>query len=138
MRIGNDFPTPAPVINPETEAFWAGTLEGKFLIRTCTACKENYWYPRAKCPFCHSFDTEWLESTGKGTIYSYTVNHKAPGEFAASGPSVIAYVELDEGPRVITNIVDCDTDDLAIGTRVEAVFFPAGDDAAIYRFRPIA
>ena len=138
MKIGNDFPITPPAINPETAPFWAAPLEGKSSVGACHACGENHWYPRTKCPFCHSHDTSLLETAGKGSIYSYTVTHKGPGAFAAAGPYVIAYVQLDEGPRVITNIVDCETDDLAIGTRVEAVFFPAGENAAVYRFRPTA
>ena len=136
MKIGNEFPVNTPVINPETAPFWEGTLEEKFLLRPRNQCAANYSYPRTPCPFCRSFDTTCLETAGNGTIYSYSVTRKGPGGFAAAGPYVIAYVELDEGPRVLTNIIDCETDDLRIGTRVEAVFFPAGETAAIYRFRP--
>ena len=78
--------------------------EGKFLLRKCTACGEAHCYPRTLCPFCFSDKTEWVEASGKGTIYTYSVMRRAPVPYA------IAYVTLAEGPTMMTNIVDCDLD----------------------------
>ncbi len=109
---------PAPMTNPETEAFWSAAKEGKFLVRSCTACGKAHWYPRAVCPHCFSEKTEWKTGSGKGTIYSLSTMKRAPE------PYTIAYVTLAEGPTMMTNIVDCDFDTLKIGQAVKLVFKP--------------
>ena len=122
---------PAPMTNPETEPFWAAAREGKFLVRTCTACSRTHWYPRAVCPFCFSERTEWREGSGRGTIYSLSVMKRAPEVYA------VAYVTLEEGPTMMTNIVDCDFDALAIGQRVQVTWRPTQGDGPPYpQFRP--
>ena len=126
---------PEPPITPETRAFWDATLEGRLLMRRCRACGEPIWYPRPICPFCHSDDTVWEQVSGRGTIYSFSVVRRGAGRFASESPYVLAYVELDEGPRVMTNIVDSALDDLTIGHPVQVVFHRAGEGAALPRFR---
>jgi uncharacterized OB-fold protein len=122
---------PAPLTNPETEPFWAAAREGRFLIKACTACGKAHWYPRAVCPHCLSDRTEWRESGGAGTIYSVSVMKRAPEVYA------VAYVTLDDGPTMMTNIVDCDYDALAIGQRVQVTFRPTGGDGPPFpQFRP--
>lgn len=110
---------PAPVPNPETQAFWDAAEQGKFLIKRCKSCKEPHWYPRALCPFCQG-DTEWEQSSGEGVIYTYTIMRRSP-----SGPFALGYVTLDEGPCVYTNFVDCDFEKLKIGEKVKVVFKPS-------------
>ena len=121
---------PTPLVNPETEPFWAAAKDGKFLIKGCTACGRNHWYPRAICPYCFSDKTEWRASQGTGTIYSVSVMKRAPQVYA------LAYVALDDGPTMMTNIVDCDFDTLAIGDRVKVTFKPAEDGTPYPQFRP--
>ncbi len=123
---------PDPITNPETEAFWSAAKEGRFLVRKCKSCGEAHWYPRAVCPFCASTDTEWVPGSGRGTIYSYCVMRRA------AEPFVMAYVTLAEGPSMMTNIVDCDFDAIAIGQPVELVFKPSVGGYAIPMFRPAA
>ncbi|RAI60084.1 Zn-ribbon domain-containing OB-fold protein [Roseicella frigidaeris] len=122
---------PAPLTNPETEPFWAAAREGRFLLRACTACGKAHWYPRAVCPFCMSEKTEWREASGRGTIYSVSVMKRAPEVYA------VAYVTLEEGPTMMTNIVDCDFDALAIGQAVALTWRPTQGDGPPYpQFRP--
>jgi len=128
-------PAPAPEISPELSEFWAATTEGRLLLRRCQACGEAIWYPRPICPLCHSTDTAWEQASGRGRIYTYTVVRRGAGPYK-DAPYVLAYVELDEGPRMMTNIVDCDFGALEIGLAVEVVFHPAGEGAALPRFRP--
>jgi uncharacterized OB-fold protein len=109
---------PAPNPAPETQAFWDAAARGKFLIRRCTACGRAHWYPRSTCPFCWG-DTEWVEATGRGRIYSYSVMRRAPEPYA------IAYVTLEEGPTMLTNLVDCDFGALAVGQQVRLKFSPS-------------
>ncbi|MBV1696452.1 MAG: Zn-ribbon domain-containing OB-fold protein [Hyphomicrobiales bacterium] len=120
----------APEINPDSAAFWQAAREGRFLLRRCTACGEAHWYPRARCPYCLG-EAEWTEASGRGTIYTVSVMRRAPVPYA------IAYVMLEEGPAMLTNIVDCDLDALAIGQRVRVVFKPSeGDGPPVPMFRP--
>ncbi|MFC4055497.1 Zn-ribbon domain-containing OB-fold protein [Actinomadura syzygii] len=128
--------TPVPEIAPELAEFWTATTEGRFLVRRCAACGEAHWYPRMVCPFCHSTDTGWEDASGRGTVYTFSVVRRGAGDYAAA-PYVLAYVELAEGPRMMTNIVDCDVESVRVGQEVEVVFHRASADAALPRFRPV-
>jgi uncharacterized OB-fold protein len=129
-------PAPTPAINPETKPFWDAAATGRLVLRRCTDCQSVIWYPRAICPDCWSGNTEWFDASGRGSIYSYTVNNKGEGPYRDAGPYVLAYVELDEGPRIMTNILTDDFAALEIGRRVEVTFSPTADgEAALPRFR---
>ncbi|HEX2888534.1 Zn-ribbon domain-containing OB-fold protein [Vineibacter terrae] len=121
---------PAPAVSPETKDYWDAAAQGKLLVRKCTACGEAHHYPRTICPFCFSDKTEWITASGKGTIYSYSVMRRAPV------PYVMAYVTLAEGPSMMTNIVDCDFDQLRIGQAVTVVFKPTDGGAPLPMFTP--
>jgi uncharacterized OB-fold protein len=95
---------PAPSVSAETQAYWDAAAKGKLLVRKCTSCGELHHYPRTICPFCFSDKTEWIEASGKGKIYSYSVMRRAPVPYA------MAYVTLAEGTRMVTNIVFKPTD----------------------------
>ncbi|HVM08289.1 MAG TPA: Zn-ribbon domain-containing OB-fold protein [Acidimicrobiales bacterium] len=138
MADEKQLPAYPPNVTVENEEFWKAAADGRFLLKRCDAdgCGTVIWYPRSLCPECGSFDTSWFEASGKGTIYTYTIVHKGQGPWAEHVPYVTAYVELEEGPRVMTNIVGVDPADVAVGMAVEVVFQDAGDGAAIYRFRP--
>jgi uncharacterized OB-fold protein len=119
----------APQPNPETQAFWEAAAEGTLLLKKCRACGEVHWYPRALCPFCFG-ETEWVATSGKGAIYSYSIMRRAPVPYA------IAYVTLDEGVTMMTNIVDCDFDAIRIGQPVRAVFKPTDGGPPVPMFAP--
>lgn len=121
---------PAPELNPEIEAYFAAADEGRLLVKTCIACGEAFHYPRALCPFCRSDETEWREASGKGEIYSFTVLRRMPIPYA------VASVQLAEGPRMITNIVDCDFGSLRCGLPVRVVFKPSEGGSAVPMFTP--
>ncbi len=131
-----ELPAPAPPVNPETKPFWDATSEARLLVRQCEDCQSLIWYPRAFCPECSSTRTRWLRVSGRGHIYSYTVNHRGEGPYQGREPYVLAYVELDEGPRMMTNIVETDDRGLAVGMPVEVVFHDTGEGSALPRFRP--
>ncbi|MFI0405852.1 Zn-ribbon domain-containing OB-fold protein [Actinomadura sp. 3N508] len=130
-------PATPPVTTPDTAEFWKATTEGTFLGRRCDDCGSAIWYPRPICPFCHGSNTRWEEFSGRGSVYSYSVVHRAGGAWKGVTPYVLAYVELEEGPRVMTNIVDCDVTKVAIGDAVEVVFEDTGNGSALPRFRPV-
>ena len=112
---------PAPQPNPETQAYWDAAAEGSLLIRKCGSCGKLHHYPRAVCPFCFADASEWQTASGHGKIYSYSVMRRAEVPYA------IAYVTLDEGVTMLTNIVDCDLDSIRIGQDVRLVFKSTGD-----------
>ena len=122
---------PAPVPTEETELFWQAATEDRFLVKRCLGCAKVHWYPRALCPFCFSDKTEWQPGSGRGTIYSYTVMRRAPQPYA------VAFVTLEEGPTMLTNLVDCDFDSLAIGQPVQMVFKPTDGLWRVPVFRPV-
>ena len=134
--MSTERPAPAPGVNPETRQFWDATAQGRLLLKRCLDCGSVIWYPRAICPDCASLRTEWFEASGRGRVYSYTTNYRGQGSYQDAGPYVLAYVELDEGPRVMTNVVGADADGLAVGMPVEVVFHDTGDGTALPRFRP--
>jgi uncharacterized OB-fold protein len=125
---GRVIPDPSPT--PETARFWEAAKEGTFLIRTCKRCGQAHWYPRAICPFCASDDTEWTEASGRGVIHSYSVMRRV------AEPYAVAYVTLDEGPTIMTNIVDADFDAIFVGQPVELTFRLSENGFAVPMFRP--
>ena len=134
-----ELPAPAPYVQPEVKVFWDATATGHLLLPRCTACDDVIWYPRPYCPTCGSLDIEWIEASGRGTVYSFTVNRRGQADLPAyreAGLYVLAYVELEEGPRVMTNIVECDPETVRIGQQVEVVFHDTGAGTALPRFRP--
>jgi len=124
-------PVPAPAVTLESKPFFDAAEHGKFLIKRCTACGEAHWYPRSMCPFCHSDQTVWEESPGEGVVYSFSIMRKSP-----SGPYALAYVTLDEGPNVLTNVVDVTPDDLKIGLRVKVKLQPTEGGPPVPVFVP--
>jgi len=147
-------PAFAPTVSPESKPFWDGTALGKILLPQCNDCGTVIWYPRTSCPECMSTDVDWFEASGRGTIYSFAIVRRAGGPWRDALPYVLAYVELEEGPRVLTNIVGSvdaggtpappgdvgDTPappgELEVGQAVEAVFDDTGEGNALVRFRP--
>ena len=130
-------PAPAPERTPETEPFWSATRDGRLLLQHCGACGTVAWFPRAVCLACQSTDLEWRPASGRGTVYSFTVVHQGLGAYRDVVPFVVGYVELEEGPRVLTNIVGCEPGAVHIGQTVVVQFDDTGDGSALYRFRPL-
>jgi hypothetical protein len=130
------FDLPSP--DADSQPFWDACRDGRFLLRHCGACGEHHFYPRPFCPRCWSRDVEWTEAGGQGVVYTYSVvrvNDLPP--FAERVPYVAAIVELDEGPRVMTNVEGCDVEDVHVGMRVRVDFKPVTDTVTIPVFRPV-
>jgi uncharacterized OB-fold protein len=128
----SDRTIPAPAAYPENESFWAAAQEGRLLIKNCLDCESPHWYPRPICPHCGSDRTAWRQAAGTGTVYSVSVTRKA-----GPVPYALAYVTLDEGVTMMTNIVDCDLDTVRIGDPVELVFKPSEGGPPVPMFRPL-
>jgi uncharacterized OB-fold protein len=119
----------SPEIWPDAKPYWEAAAEGRLLVKACNACDQAYFYPRPLCPFCMSDDTRWLECSGGGEVYSFTVTARAPVF------QVPALITLDEGPTMMSAIVDADPASVAIGQRVRVAFAPTVDGQPIPVFR---
>ena len=129
------FDLPAP--DHETQPFWDAAREGRLLIKHCDACAKYHFYPRPFCPHCWNETVEWVEASGRATLYTWSVVHRNDlPPFGERVPYVAAVVDLAEGPRMMTNIVDCEFDALEIGMQLEALFDPISDEVTIVQFRP--
>jgi uncharacterized OB-fold protein len=117
-------------VTHETQPFWDAAAAGRLLIKRCLACGEPRHYPRSICPFCGSDRTEWREASGRGTVYSCSVMRRAEVPYA------IACVTLEEGPTVMTNLVDCDLDAIRIGQPVRVIFKPSDGGPPVPMFTP--
>ena len=136
--MSGSLPNPPPTISPESSPYWEGTAEGQLRLQRCHACETVIWYPRSICPVCAATSLDWFDASGRGVVYSFTLNHRGIGPYADVGPYVLAYVELEEGPRVLTNIVDAEPGSVHIGQQVTARFDAAPDGPALVRFAPAA
>jgi len=122
---------PAPAVNAENQPYFDAAAQGRLVLKHCADCGAYHHYPRALCPFCFSGNTEWREAKGTGTIYSCSVLRRGVPQ-----PYCIAYVTLEEGVALLTNVVDCDLDAVRIGQRVKVVFKPSEGGAPVPMFTP--
>ena len=126
-----------PQPTTETAAYWDGCRKHQLLIQRCTQCGHYQFYPRIVCRACMSDGVEWMQATGHGHVRSFTVIRRAVSEaYAAEVPYVIALIELDEGPTMMSNVVECDPDSVAVGMPVGVVFEQWTDEITIPKFRP--
>lgn len=128
------FDLPAP--DAETRPFWDALRARRFLLRHCNACGRHHFYPRPFCPRCWSPDVHWTDASGRATLYTYSVVHVNDlPPFHERVPYVAAIVELEEGPRVMTNVEGVAFDELRIGMPLVVDFSPISDDVTIAVFR---
>lgn len=127
---------PRPLANADSQAYWDGAREDKLLIRKCGECDTFHFMPRHLCPECWSGDLHWVESAGEGTVHSFSIIRRASlPAYNDQTPYVTALIDLDEGPRMVTNIVGDDALSVAIGDRVSVVFEDRGDGAKLPQFK---
>lgn len=130
---------PLPVPDPVTQPYWDGLKAGELRIQRCRSCEKAVFYPRALCPHCGSRELEWFTCSGRGTLHAFTIAHRGtPAAFKGSTPYVVAMVELEEGARVMTNLVDVEPtpEVVKIGMPVQVVFEKASDTITLAKFRP--
>jgi uncharacterized protein len=134
---------PLPQINAVTRPFWDAAALGRLSMPRCRDCGAFTWPPRPACSECGSTELEWTDLSGRGSVYSFTVIRQVVGGPAAKAfepdiPYVVAWIDLDEGPRLVSNVVDCPIEAVTIGMAVEAVFEQASDDIWLPQFRSSA
>ncbi len=129
---------PVPVVNPWARPFWEAALNEKLIIQQCKDCEKYVFYPRIACPHCFSDNMEWIEASGKGTVYSYTVvENNAPSAFKNDMPYVVAVVQLEEGVRMLSNIVECEPQEVTCDMPVQVTFEKLNDEFTLPKFRPL-
>jgi uncharacterized OB-fold protein len=128
---------PASMLQQDSDSrpYWEGLKQGELRIQRCDSCGRAVFYPRSLCPHCFSDQLSWIVASGKGSIYSYTVVHQTFGPFAVQTPFIIAIVELEEGVRMMSRILDAPRVQVAIGLPVQVTFESVGDDMMLPYFR---
>lgn len=121
---------PAPKVLPETQAYWSAADQGRLLVKRCNSCGQFHHYPRDICPHCLSSDTVWQDAAGTGVVYSFSTMGQGDAAYT------LAFVTLDEGVTLMTNLVDCDPATVRIGDRVKVVFQPSQGGHAVPMFTP--
>lgn len=131
------FPRPLPSPNPLTAPYWRAAQQGELKLPRCAACAKFHFYPRAACPYCGSVEFAWHPVAGRGEIYSFTVVHRAPSKgFEELVPYTVAVVALDEGPHLMTRLVQVAPAAVNIGMRVKVVFERQDDETTLPVFAP--
>jgi uncharacterized protein len=128
-----------PTPTPETAPYWAAATAGRLSIQRCRACGRHYFYPQSFCPRCQSADVEWTDVSGRGRLISYVINYRPFPCTGTGAPQVIALVELEEGVRMLTNIVDspAEPEALPLDAPVSVAFEPRGDlKVPVFRLDP--
>ncbi len=130
-------PLPNPLHHEASLPFWEGAARGELMMPHCKMCDRLFFYPREVCPVCLSANIDWMTVSGRGRVYSFTIIHQpAHPAFREDTPYVYAIIQLDEGPRMISNLVECATDDARIGMPVVAVFDAVTPEVTLVKFRP--
>ncbi|MSP21906.1 MAG: Zn-ribbon domain-containing OB-fold protein [Dehalococcoidia bacterium] len=129
---------PLPVPTPETQPFWDSLKRHQMQIQRCQNCREFYFYPRPFCPKCYSKNVAWEDVSGKATLETYVINHRAAPRFEDDVPYVIAIVTLEEGPRLMTNLIGVEPEpaQLPPDMALEVVYDDATDEITLPKFRP--
>jgi uncharacterized OB-fold protein len=128
---------PLPVASPDSQPFWDGCKKHELLIPRCQRCGSYHFFPRFFCPKCLSTDLEWSKSGGRGTIYTFTIIDRAGmAAFEEDVPYILALVQLEEGVRMMSNIVQCRPEEIAIGMNVQVFFDDVTEEITLPKFRP--
>jgi len=135
--MSGDYQKPLPQIDELSRPYWEAAKRHELALQRCQECGYYRYPPGDTCPRCLSDSLEWVRASGRGTIYTWTVFHKVyHPAFAKDAPYAVAAVELEEGPRLITNLVDCKTEDIEMGMPVEVAFDDVTESITLPKFRP--
>ena len=134
--MSNEYNKPVPVIDERSRPWWDASRRHELLLQSCGICGHVAFPPVSCCPNCRAADPSWIPASGRGTIWSWTVFHKSYFTgFAADIPYAVAIVELDEGPRLWTQVIGVPNSDLSIGLAVRAVFDDVTAEVTLVKFR---
>jgi uncharacterized OB-fold protein len=133
------YPKPVPVLDVETRPFWEACQNGRLTLQRCSDCGHIRFPPTRFCAKCRSVKCEWIESKGHGRVFSWiVVRHPVPRDvYAQDVPYVVALIELDEGVRIPSNIIDCKPEDVSAGMPVSVVFRAVTPEVTLPLFQPV-
>ncbi len=139
MSDNKTYDKPLPEFRPETKPYWAGAKNHELLLPRSKETGEFFFYPRALSPGEDmSENLEWVKASGKAKVWTYAIHHMGPTKaYKGDPPYVVALVELEEGVKMMTNIVDCDPHDVHVGMEVEVVFDDVTDEVTLPKFKPV-
>ncbi len=139
----NEYNLPIPTITTEAKPFWDGLANNELLIPKCNDCGHMFMYPKAYCPNngCFSSNLDWEKVSGVGKLFSYTIVHRAADvrfqEIASQAPYIFALVELKEGPKLITTLINADVNNIEVGMSVGIIFEKINEDITLPKFQPL-
>lgn len=134
--MATEYNKPLPIIDGESKPYWEAARRHELVLPRCNNCSRFHFYPRILCPYCKHASLTWEKVSGRGTIYSFTVSRvPISPAYQDDVPYVVALVELEEGPRIMTNIVDCTPEQVKIGLPVEVCFQDVTDEVTLPQFR---
>jgi uncharacterized OB-fold protein len=134
-----EYTKPLPEPTSFSKPFWDGTKRHELLIQKCKDCQEFVFYPKVVCPFCLSDKLEWVKASGRGRVYTYMVVYSyQPRVFAEDVPYVVAVIDLEEGVRLMSNIVECDPERVHCDMDVTVVFDDVTDEFTLPKFKPLS
>ena len=129
---------PVPVPTKETQPYWDGCKQHELRVQKCAACGHHQFYPRLYCTTCMSDRVEWVKTSGRAKVLSYTIIYRPVTQaFAGNVPYVVAMVTLDEGPQMMTNIVGCEPEKVYIGMPVQVTFDDWTEEISVPKFKPV-
>ncbi len=129
---------PVPVPTKETQPYWDGCKQHELRVQKCAGCGHHQFYPRLYCTACMSDRVEWVKTSGRAKVLSYTIIYRPVTQaFADNVPYVVALVTLDEGPQMMTNIVGCEPEKVHIGMPVQVTFEDWTEEIAVPKFKPV-
>lgn len=129
---------PLPKPDHDSEQYWAAARRHELVLQQCEACAKFRFYPRSVCPNCLSDRFQWKHASGRGSVYSFTIIHRPPlPAFRNRVPYVLALIELEEGVRMMTNIVECHPADVYIGMPVKVTFEDVTEEITLPQFKPL-
>ena len=139
MILGNGYKKPLPRILPESEEYWKAAKRHELFLQRCKNCGQVIYFPRIICFKCLSDKLEWFKAKGYGTVYSYTIIHYqvAHESFKSDMPYIYAIIDLDEGARMISNVINIDLLKVKIGMRVKVIFEDVTNEVSIPKFEPL-
>ena len=137
MATEDSKPLPRPLSPELTRLFWEAAKRHELVMPRCKTCDYLFFYPRSECPRCLSNHLEWMKVSGRGRLHTYTVVYQpANAAFRDDTPYIYAVVQLDEGPRMVSNVVQCDLDAVKVDMPLEAIFDDVTPECTLVKFKP--
>ena len=137
MGTESSKPLPRPISPEVTRPFWEAAKRHELVMPRCTTCDHLFFYPRSECPRCLSSHLEWVRVSGRGRLHTYTIVYQpANAAFRDDTPYIYAVVQLDEGPRMVSNVVQCDLDAVKVDMPLEAIFDDVTPECTLVKFKP--